>query len=71
MKPARRFSVSGATTSAERQEIRVALAMEGYAPHRQRRSYSAGVHDVMLAFARSEPVRQAVRAYLATTSDVT
>ncbi len=51
---ARRFVISGSVTRHERAEIERALASVGF------KSTSQGVRDVLLAFARSLPVRKTV-----------
>lgn len=53
--------MSGAVTLQEQKLIRAVLSAEGY--HARRKpSFSGGVRDVMLAYARSPIVRALVRA---------
>lgn len=52
--PGRRFVISGSVTHPERAEIERALAAAEFP------STSQGVRDVLLAFARSLPVRKSV-----------
>jgi hypothetical protein len=56
MAPDRRFVVSGSVSKPEQREIYRALDAAGFA------SRSAGVREILLAFAQQETVRAAVRA---------
>jgi hypothetical protein len=56
MAPDRRFVVSGSVSKPEQREIYHALDAAAFS------SRSAGVREILLAFARQESVRAAVRA---------